>query len=87
MAATNRTSMMSPLTTFEKYESNVRSYIRSFPAVFTTAKGSRLQDVYGRSYIDFFAGAGALNYGHNPDMLQSRLLRYIETNGITHSLD
>jgi diaminobutyrate-2-oxoglutarate transaminase len=79
--------MKSPLYLFEEFESNVRSYIRSFPTVFATAKGSRMQDVSGRSYIDFFAGAGALNYGHNPEPLQQRLLEYIAANGIAHSLD
>jgi diaminobutyrate-2-oxoglutarate transaminase len=87
MLATNRPPMKSPLDVFEEFESNVRSYIRSFPTVFATAKGSRVQDVHGRSYIDFFAGAGALNYGHNPEPLKKRLLEYIAANGIAHSLD
>ena len=44
---------------FERLESEVRSYCRSFPAVFTRAKGQTLWDESGRSYLDFFAGAGA----------------------------
>ena len=52
---------------FETYESEVRSYCRNFPAVFTTAKGPFLYDEDGREYIDFFCGAGGLNYGHNND--------------------
>ena len=43
---------------FETYESEVRSYCRTFPAVFTTAKGPFLYDEDGREYIDFFCGAG-----------------------------
>ncbi len=72
---------------FEKYESNVRSYIRAFPEVFVSAKDSRITGRSGTSYIDFFAGAGALNYGHNNDLLKAALLRYISDDGITHSLD
>ncbi|NMH95262.1 diaminobutyrate--2-oxoglutarate transaminase, partial [Pseudonocardia bannensis] len=48
-------------TVFEELESEVRSYCRSWPVVFDTAVGSRLTDVDGKSYLDFFAGAGALN--------------------------
>ena len=47
---------------FEELESEVRGYIRAFPAVFDTAKGSLLYDEQGNRYIDFFAGAGTLNY-------------------------
>ncbi len=68
-------------------ESEVRSYCRSFPTVFDTARGARLFDQEGRSYVDFFAGAGALNYGHNDPALKRRLLAYIESDGITHGLD
>lgn len=75
------------IDTFEHYESNVRSYIRNFPTVFTRAKGYRLWDVDDRAYIDFFSGAGALNYGHNNEKLKRALLSYIESDGITHSLD
>jgi diaminobutyrate-2-oxoglutarate transaminase len=72
---------------FEEFESNVRTYSRRFPAVFTRAKGAQIWDVAGRPYIDLFAGAGALNYGHNPDELKSGLITYIENDGISHALD
>lgn len=72
---------------FEQYESNVRSYIRAFPEVFVSAKDSRIAGRSGTSYIDFFAGAGALNYGHNNEILKQALLDYISADGITHSLD
>jgi diaminobutyrate-2-oxoglutarate transaminase len=68
-------------------ESNVRSYVRSFPTVFNTAEGSTLVDMNGRVYLDFFAGAGTLNYGHNNPVLRDELLQYIASSGITHSLD
>jgi diaminobutyrate-2-oxoglutarate transaminase len=76
--------MMKP---FDKLESEVRSYCRSFPTVFTEAAGHHLRDERGRKYIDFFAGAGALNYGHNEPHLKSRLLDYLAGDGVIHSLD
>ncbi len=57
---------------FESLESNVRSYARSFSAVFSRAKGTVLTDVHGNRYLDFLAGAGSLNYGHNNAGLQRR---------------
>lgn len=72
---------------FQSLESNVRSYCREFPAVFTEAFGSLIKDTTGRTYIDFFSGAGALNYGHNNALLQAPLLEYIRAGGITHGLD
>ena len=72
---------------FEQYESEVRSYCRSFPVVFKSAKGAWMTDVDGKSYLDFFAGAGVLNYGHNPDRIKAALIEYLSEDGITHSLD
>ncbi|MBF6125737.1 diaminobutyrate--2-oxoglutarate transaminase [Nocardia brasiliensis] len=72
---------------FESLESNVRGYCRAWPAVFSKAKGSWLRDEDGKDYLDFFAGAGALNYGHNNDVLKQPLLDYIASDGITHGLD
>lgn len=72
---------------FEKYESEVRSYCRHFPTVFTKAKGSRIFDELGNEYIDFFCGAGAVNYGHNNSYIKPKLIEYIEGDGIMHALD
>ncbi|NUU23208.1 MAG: diaminobutyrate--2-oxoglutarate transaminase [Streptomycetaceae bacterium] len=74
-------------TVFDELESEVRSYCRSWPALFDQARGSRVQDADGRSWLDFFAGAGALNYGHNNPRLKRALLDYLERDGITHALD
>lgn len=73
--------------TIERLESNVRSYCRSFPTTFVSAKGATLTDDTGASYIDFFAGAGALNYGHNHPVLQRAVIDYISGDGVTHGLD
>lgn len=77
----------SSLRIFDQLESEVRSYIRSFPVTFAKSKGSILEDTNGKEYIDFFAGAGALNYGHNHFRMKKRLLAYIAEDRISHSLD
>lgn len=71
----------------DRLESEVRSYCRTFPTVFTRAEGAHLFDRDGRRYLDFFVGAGALNYGHNHPVLRQRLIAYLERGGIAHSLD
>src|SRR5256714_5689708 len=72
---------------FTRLESNVRSYCRGFSAIFTRARGTELFDVHGRRYLDFLAGAGSLNYGHNNPLFKQVLVDYIMDDGITHSLD
>ncbi|MFM9268775.1 diaminobutyrate--2-oxoglutarate transaminase [Halomonas elongata] len=71
----------------ERMESDVRTYSRSFPVVFTKARNARLTDEEGREYIDFLAGAGTLNYGHNNPHLKQALLDYLDSDGIVHGLD
>src|SRR5690606_5514198 len=68
-------------------ESGVRSYSRSWPVVFDRATGSSVYDRAGKRYLDFFAGAGALNYGHNHPDLKQVLVDYITDDRIMHSLD
>ena len=72
---------------FERLESDVRGYCRSWPTVFTGARGWTLRDESGREYLDFFAGAGALNYGHNHPGLVERMIEHLQAGGILHSLD
>lgn len=72
---------------FKTTESEVRVYSRSFPVIFNRAKGAHLFTEDGKSYLDFLAGAGTLNYGHNNDELKQALLEYIEADGVTHGLD
>jgi diaminobutyrate-2-oxoglutarate transaminase len=72
---------------FEEMESEVRGYVRAFPAVFDTARGALLYDEQGNEYIDFFAGAGTLNYGHNNPIISEALIEYLQRDGIVHALD
>ncbi|MCU6708132.1 diaminobutyrate--2-oxoglutarate transaminase [Paenibacillus sp. J5C_2022] len=77
----------SSLKVFDQMESEVRSYIRSFQTVFKKASNAKLWDKDGTEYIDFFAGAGSLNYGHNNESIRNKLVQYLMGDGITHSLD
>lgn len=71
----------------ECLESEVRSYCRSFPDVFSTAIGSIVFNNDGKQYIDFLSGCGSLNYGHNHPDIRDALINYIENQGIAMSLD
>ncbi|WNI16402.1 aspartate aminotransferase family protein [Actinacidiphila sp. ITFR-21] len=71
----------------QSLESEVRSYCRCWPVVFDRAEGSRLYARDGTPYLDFFAGAGALNYGHNNPVLKAALLDYLSRDGVIHALD
>ncbi|MFB7778630.1 diaminobutyrate--2-oxoglutarate transaminase [Streptomyces bauhiniae] len=72
---------------FEELESEVRLYCRTFPAVFERAKGAELFAEDGRTFVDFFCGAGTLNYGHNNDFIKARVADYLAADGLAHGLD
>ncbi len=68
-------------------ESNVNRYAKDFPTVFEFASGDILSDHIGKKYIDFFCGAGALNYGHNEPTLKQAIHSFLEYNRPVHCLD
>lgn len=72
---------------FAQWESELRSYSRLYPTVFHSASNARQTDETGRSYIDFFAGAGVLNFGHNNARMKQAIIEFIERDGVAHSLD
>lgn len=72
---------------FSELESSAQCYANAFPVVFTRGQGSYLYDDAGNAYLDFLAGAGSLNYGHNHPVLKQALLDYIGADGIAHGLD
>lgn len=82
-----RTALPNSTETFERLESEVRGYCRSFPMVVAKASGARLVDEEGNEYLDFLCGAGTLNYGHNPPEIKRALLDYIASDGLAHGLD
>ncbi len=72
---------------FERYESEIRGYCRAYPTVFKKASNALQIDENGKEYIDFFAGAGVLNFGHNNQEMKKKIVEYIESDGVAHSLD
>lgn len=75
------------MSIFEARESEIRGYCRVYPVVFDTASNAVQVDDQGKEYIDFFAGAGVLNFGHNNERMKRAVIDYIESDGVTHSLD
>ncbi|MGF1723779.1 diaminobutyrate--2-oxoglutarate transaminase [Photobacterium nomapromontoriensis] len=75
------------MSIFDQRESNLRGYCRIYPTVFDTAYNAIQIDEKGREYIDFFAGAGVLNFGHNNKHMTEAVIKYIQQNGVLHSLD
>lgn len=72
---------------FEQWESEIRGYCRANPTVFCSSSNARMIDEQGRSYIDFFAGAGVLNFGHNNPRMKEAIIKFIESDGVAQSLD
>jgi diaminobutyrate-2-oxoglutarate transaminase len=68
-------------------ESAVRYYGRQFPATFVSASGSLLRDDGGRTFVDLFAAAGALNYGHNPPELKAAIRAVLDQDAPLATLD
>ncbi|WP_245287069.1 diaminobutyrate--2-oxoglutarate transaminase [Bradyrhizobium sp. Tv2a-2] len=72
---------------FAALESNVRSYSRLFPTIFSGAQGSIMSTEGGRKVIDFLSGAGALNYGHNNHAIKAAVMEYLASDAVVHGLD
>jgi len=72
---------------FEDHESTIRGYCRNYPTVFASASNARQVDEDGKSYLDFFAGAGVLNFGHNDPAMKKAMIAFLEADGVAHSLD
>ncbi|GAB1476196.1 diaminobutyrate--2-oxoglutarate transaminase [Bacillota bacterium] len=72
---------------FEKQESEVRSYCRKFPVSFKRAQNSLVYSVDNERYIDFFAGAGALNFGHNNPYIKNKVIEFLKNDNVIQMLD
>lgn len=72
---------------YDEMESSVQSYARAFPVQLDKAIGSELWDSNCNRYLDFLAGCGSLNYGHNHPQLKQDLIKYISDDRIAHGLD
>ena len=71
---------------FESTESQVRSYCRKYPVVFSKAKNSEIFSVDGERYIDFLAVAGSMNYGHNNPEIKAKIMEYLSEDHIINAL-
>lgn len=68
-------------------ESNVNGYAKSFPTVFKYSDNDILRDHKNKEYIDFFSGAGVLNYGHNNKQMKDELIKFLNSGFPIHCLD
>ena len=71
----------------EGYESSARSYPRKFPVAIMKAKGSWVEDIEGKRYLDFLNGAGTLALGHNDDEVSKAMIELIQSGASLHMLD
>ena len=78
---------MSHEAIFSKLESEVRSYCRETPNLFTKARGAEVWDVNGERFLDFLSGCGSLNYGHNHPFIKEAIVDYISGDSIVNGLD
>ena len=78
---------MSHEAIFSKLESEVRSYCRETPNLFTKARGAEVWDVNGEQFLDFLSGCGSLNYGHNHPFIKEAIVDYISGDSIVNGLD
>jgi diaminobutyrate-2-oxoglutarate transaminase len=83
----NNLSTNNESSVFDRVESGIRSYSRSFPKVFNKAVGATIYDANGEPHTDFLAGCSSLNYGHNDPDMKRALLDYIAQDGIAQGLD
>lgn len=79
--------MANEMEIFEQYESEIRAYCRAAPTVFVSSKNAVMKDENGKEYVDFFAGAGVLNFGHNNPKMKQAVIDFIQNDGVIHSLD
>ena len=56
---------------FDSYKEYIMPTYTKVPLVFVKGKGSRLWDIHGKAYLDFFPGWGVGNLGHcHPKVMQ-----------------
>jgi diaminobutyrate-2-oxoglutarate transaminase len=72
---------------FDDHESEVRTYCKVVPSVFKSCKNATMTDENDKLFIDFFAGAGVVNFGHNNPKMQDAIVEFIRRDGVVHSLD
>lgn len=79
--------MTNPLNYLSDVESSARTYASSFPRMFTSAKGVRVQDSEGREYIDCLSNAGTLALGHNHAEVKDAVRTFLDSDHLQQALD
>ncbi len=79
--------MLNDKTVFEENESEIRAYCRAVPTVFKSSKNAIMIDENDKEFVDFFAGAGVLNFGHNNPKMKEAVIEFLQRDGVVHSLD
>ena len=79
----NKSRKLLKITT--EFESNARTYAKTFQTVLIEGKGATLKDIDGNVFIDFLSGCGALNAGHNNPFIQKAVMD--QTRKIIHCID
>lgn len=73
--------------TVHRYRSHINPYMADFlklqrcDRVLTKAEGCYVTDSEGETYLDFVAGYGCLNLGHNPSEINDAVADYIKNQG------
>lgn len=75
------------LEVFEERESQVRSYCRKYPVIFSHGLNAELYTETGERYIDFLAVAGSMNYGHNNPEIKQQIIEYLGEDRVINLLD
>ncbi|RXH25475.1 diaminobutyrate--2-oxoglutarate aminotransferase [Bradyrhizobium nanningense] len=65
-------------------ESSRRFDTETSPVVLSRARGSIVLTVDGRRIIDFYSGAGLLNYGHNNHQIRQVILDYLTSDAVVN---
>ncbi|WP_247402560.1 MULTISPECIES: aminotransferase class III-fold pyridoxal phosphate-dependent enzyme [unclassified Bradyrhizobium] len=57
------------------------------PVILSRARGSLALTVEGRRIIDFYSGAGSLNYGHNNHQIREAILEYLTSDAVVNGFN
>lgn len=68
---------------FDRMRQQAAKYVQSIPTDARQASGSLITTQTGAEVIDFYSGAGTLNYGHDNDLLSTKLCNYLKTYAAT----
>lgn len=71
----------------EKYDSNAKTYARTFNRMMVRGSLAKIWDASGKEYLDCLANVGALPLGHNHPFVVERITQFIKSAHIQQALD